>query len=244
MFARYSGNHVFFKNLLFKSLAAFGFLPLPKAYWPSAPLIRSLTPVDPLANASRRSSSALSAEIWLESTRSATLRLKCLLAGSPGAKSFCLLWRISKNLDRLGLKQEKATLDRLADNQHPTWQNVSLEQYAKTGGLRPPCKFLGRSLPRKENGYFLAIFEQKPTQDAWHILTTLEILSWYIRTGVNKITPYQQMKCFTNKSVTSWFFGNEETAAIFLALWLFSFLSFGWFFRWFPCLFLNFFFNI
>ena len=58
-------------------------------------------------------------------------------------------------------------------------QKVSLEQYAKTGGLRPPCKFLGRSLPRKENGYFLAIFEQKPTQDAWHILTTLEILSWY-----------------------------------------------------------------
>ena len=118
----------FFKNLLFKSLAAFGFLPLPKAYWPSAPLTRSLTPVDPLANASRRSSSALPAEIWLESTRSATLRLKCLLAGSPGAKSFCLLWRISKNLDRLGLKQEKATLDRLADNQHPTWHKIYVRQ--------------------------------------------------------------------------------------------------------------------
>ena len=106
-------------------------------------------------------------------------------------------------------------------------QKVSLEQYAKTGGLRPPCKFLGRSLPRKENGYFLAIFEQKPTQDAWHILTTLEILSWYIRTGVNKITPYQQMKCFTNKSVTSWFFGNEETAAIFFGLMI-VFFSFFW----------------
>ena len=61
-----------FKNLLFKSLAAFGFLPLPKAYWPSAPWTRSLTPVGPLANASWHSSSAFE-------------------AGSPGAKSFCLL---------------------------------------------------------------------------------------------------------------------------------------------------------
>ena len=63
------------------------------------------------------------------------------------------------NLDRLGLEQEKGNTGQISRQPTPNLkqdlcesgkqrQKVSLEQYAKTGGLRPPCKLLGRSLPR------------------------------------------------------------------------------------------------
>lgn len=54
-------------------------------------------------------------------------------------------------------------------------------------------------------------------------LTTLE--TWYSCRS-KPITPHQQIKCFTNKSTTSWFFRNAETAAIFLALRLFFWIVF------------------
>ena len=127
------------------------------------------------------------------------------------------------NLDRLGLKQEQATLDRLADNKHPTWkkncesvkqrQKVSLEQYAKTGGRGMDISLLSlnKSQPRMLD-------------------TSLQLWKSYlgIRTGVNKITPYQQMKCF-NKSATSWFFRKWRNCSHLFGLMIVFFLYFDWF---------------
>ena len=59
--------------------------------------------------------------------------------------------------------------------------------------------------------------------------TSLQLWKSYlgIRTGVNKITPYQQMKCFTNKSATSWFFGKWRNCSHFFGLMI-VFFSFFW----------------
>ena len=55
----------------------------------------------------------------------------------------------------------------------------------------------------------------------------------WTRTGVNKITPYQQMKCF-NKSATSWIFRKWRNCShLFGLMWLFSFFILIDFFRWF-----------
>ena len=173
-----------------------------------------------------------------EHYRSATLCLKRFLAGSSGAKSLCLLWSISNKSGQARFEARKGNAGQISRQQTPNLkkicesvkqrQKVSLEQYAKTGGRGMDISLLSlnKSQPRMLD-------------------TSLQLWKSYlgIRTGVNKITPYQQMKCF-NKSATSWFFRKWRNCSHLFGLMIVFFLFFDWFLSMICISIFYFFFNV